>query len=81
MASRTDELPFEATQKSLGEVQSFTELLKAHGWERPSNAQEIQNVFAINDFSSLEDLLERVIEANEAAERMLLQSYLDYKSA
>ena len=53
MASRTDELPFEATQKSLGEVQSFTELLKAHGWEPPSNAQEIQNVFAINDFSSL----------------------------
>ena len=51
MASRTDELPFEATQKT-GEVQSFTELLKAHGWERPSNAQEIQNVFAINDFSS-----------------------------
>ena len=68
-------------KKGLGEVQSFTELLKAHGWERPSNAQEIQNVFAINDFSSLEDLLERVIEANEAAERMLLQSYLDYKSA
>lgn len=68
-------------KKGLGEVQSFTELLKAHGWERPSNAQEIQNVFAINDFSSLEDLLERVIEANEAAERMLLQSYVDYKSA
>ncbi len=68
-------------QKSLGEVQSFTELLKAHGWKPPSNVQEIQHVFSINDFSSLEELLERVIEANEAAERKLLQSYVDYKSA
>ena len=79
MASRTDELPFEATPKKLGRGAKL-ELLKAHGWEPPSNVQEIQNVFAINEFSSLEDLLERVIEANEAAERMLLQSYVDYKS-
>ena len=57
-------------QKDLGDVQSFTELLRGHGWEPPSNVQEIQNFFPINDFSNLEDLLEQVIEAEDAADIM-----------
>ena len=51
-------------KKKLEDQQSFSELLTEHGWEIPSNIQEIQNFFPISDFNNLEHLLEQVIQSD-----------------
>ena len=58
----------EPLQKSLNDEQAFAELFREYGWDPPSNLQEIQNFFPINEFTNLDNLLERVIEADETTD-------------
>ena len=67
-------------KKSLEDVQSFSKLLTEHGWEIPSNVQEIQSLFPINEFNNLDRVLEQLLETDtENIAEVYSQAYSSLK--
>jgi hypothetical protein len=68
-------------KKNLEDVQSFSKLLTEHGWEIPSNVQEIQSLFPLNEFNNLENVFEQLFETDtENVAEVYSQAYSNLKN-
>ena len=51
-------------KQNLEDERRFSELMRRHGWEPPSNVQEMLASFPINEFKELDELSEQIVNAD-----------------